>query len=78
MPELPTHNKSRATIQMALFYAAIFAMIGIHMPFWPIWLAAKGLSPTEIGIIFACGIGIKIISNPLITHFADRYGKNKC
>jgi PPP family 3-phenylpropionic acid transporter len=62
---------------MALFYAAIFAMIGIHMPFWPVWLEAKGLIPTEIGAIYASSIGFKIVFNPLITHFADRYGQRR-
>ena len=62
---------------MAFFYAAIFAMIGIHLPFWPVWLVAKGLSPTEIGGVFAASVGIKIISNPLIAHFADRQGKRR-
>jgi PPP family 3-phenylpropionic acid transporter len=62
---------------MAIFYAAIFAMIGIHMPFWPVWLEAKGLSPTEIGTVYASSIGFKIIFNPLISHFADRYGQRR-
>ena len=77
MPEPIPYDKSRISIQMACFYAAIFAMIGIHLPFWPIWLVAKGLSPTEIGAIFAASVGIKIISNPLITHFADSQGKRR-
>ncbi len=77
MPEHLTYDKSLISIRMSLFYAAIFAMIGIHMPFWPVWLESKGLSPTEIGAIFAFSIGIKIVFNPLITHFADSYGKRR-
>ena len=62
---------------MAFFYAAIFTMIGIHLPFWPVWLEAQGLSTTEIGAIFASSVGIKVFSNPLITHFADRQGSRR-
>jgi len=64
-------------MRMAFFYAAFFAMIGIHLPFWPVWLAAKGLTPTEIGAIIAASVGIKIISNPLIAHMADRRGQRR-
>ena len=31
--------------RVAAFYAAFFVMIGIHMPFFPVWLKAKGLDP---------------------------------
>jgi PPP family 3-phenylpropionic acid transporter len=62
---------------MAFFYAAVFAMIGIHVPFWPVWLAAKGLSPTDIGAIFAASLGTKVIINPLIAHVADRRGQRR-
>ncbi len=64
-------------MRMAFFYAAIFAMIGIHLPFWPVWLTAKGLAPTEIGAIIAASVGIKIISNPLIAQIADRRGQRR-
>jgi len=62
---------------MAFFYAAVFAMIGIHMPFWPVWLTAKGMSPTEIGTIFAASLGTKVIINPLVAHMADRRGQRR-
>ncbi|MBC8338586.1 MAG: MFS transporter [Rhodospirillales bacterium] len=62
---------------MAFFYAAIFFMIGIHVPFWPVWLAAKGLNAPEIGAVIASGVGIKIIFNPLIAHIADHSGRRK-
>ncbi len=62
---------------MAFFYAAVFFMIGIHVPFWPVWLAAKGLGATEIGAIIAASLGVKVIFNPLIAHMADRRGQRR-
>ena len=77
MPEQTPPDKTRTTLRMAFFYAGIFAMIGIHLPFWPVWLAAKGLTPTDIGAIIAASLGIKIITNPLIAHVADRRGQRR-
>jgi|TARA_Y100000294_G_scaffold101451_2_gene94202 hypothetical protein len=30
-------------VRLAFFYGAVFALIGIYLPFWPVWLAAKGM-----------------------------------
>ena len=70
-------EKSLTAPRLALFYGAVFAMIGIHLPFWPVWLAAKGLGAAEIGVIIAAGVGVKIIFNPLFTHAADRRGQRR-
>ena len=67
-------EKSLTDPRLALFYGAVFMLIGFLAPFWPVWLADHGLGPTEIGIVMACGVGVKILSNPLCTHAADRRG----
>lgn len=64
-------------VRLSLFYAAFFAAIGVQQPFWPVWLAAKGLGATEIGIALAVGIGIKALSAPLAAHIADRSGERR-
>ena len=51
-------------IRISLVYGAIFAVIGIIMPFWPIWLESKGISPIEIGLILAVGTWSRAILNP--------------
>ncbi len=40
-------------LRLALFYGASFAAIGISLPYWPVWLAARGLAPSEIGLLLA-------------------------
>ncbi len=81
MPEtkpdtLPDDGK-RTTVRLAFFYVAVFGLIGIHLPFWPVWLASRGLGSTEIGVIFGVAIGVKVIFNPLIAHAADRRGQRR-
>ena len=65
------------SVRLAFFYGAVFGLIGIHLPFWPVWLAAKGLGATEIGALIAAGVGVKVVFNPLIAHIADRRGQRR-
>lgn len=67
----------RTILRLSLYYGAAFALIGIHLPFWPVWLAAHGLGPTEIGVVMAVGVGVKLIANPLVAHAADRRGQRR-
>ena len=46
---------SAVAIRLALFYAAVFLFVGVALPFWPVWLTAKGLSATEIGLTITAG-----------------------
>jgi PPP family 3-phenylpropionic acid transporter len=39
----------------------MFLVVGIQLPFWPIWLAARGLSAREIGIVLAAAIWVKVL-----------------
>jgi len=64
-------------MRLAFFFAAIFAVVGIQLPFWPVWLTAKGLGPTEIGLLMAVSIAAKVIANPLAAHLADRRGERR-
>ena len=63
--------------RLAAYYGASFLMIGVHLPFWPVWLKSKGLGAEEIGTVIALGIVMKIIANPLAAQVADRYGERK-
>jgi PPP family 3-phenylpropionic acid transporter len=66
-----------STVRLALFYAAFFAVVGIMLPFWPVWLAAKGMSAEEIGVLVAIGVGAKVVGNPLAGRLADRSGQRR-
>ena len=68
---------SPTAVRLAIFYAAFFTVIGALQPFWPLWLAAKGLNATEIGVVLAIGVGAKVIGQPLAAHVADRRGERR-
>jgi PPP family 3-phenylpropionic acid transporter len=63
--------------RLALFYAAVFCIIGVQLPFWPVWLAAQGLSPAEIGVLLAATSLTRIAASPALAPIADRMGRRK-
>lgn len=58
--------------RLSAFYAAFFVIIGIQMPFLPLWLEAKGLDVRTIGIILAAPMVVRIAAIPMATRAADR------
>ncbi|NQU70565.1 MAG: MFS transporter, partial [Rhodospirillales bacterium] len=64
-------------IPISLFFAAVFLFIGVHLPFWPVWLTAHGVAATEIGILLSVSSWIRAFAPPLIAQIADRTGKTK-
>lgn len=61
-----------AALRLSLFYAAFFLAVGVQFPFWPVWLASRGLGPAEIGALLAIGQWIRVAANPLVGMLADR------
>lgn len=50
--------------RLALFYGALFTVIGVQLPFWPAWLASRDLTPTQIGLIIAAGTVARAVLGP--------------
>jgi MFS transporter, PPP family, 3-phenylpropionic acid transporter len=70
-------SRGAVALRISLFYAALFLLIGVLMPFWPLWLEARGLSPIQIAILLAAGQWVKVASNPLIARLSDRHGETR-
>lgn len=66
-----------AAVRLGFYYTALFLAVGTHLPFWPLWLVDKGLSPTEIGWIVAATFLVKIGVNPVIGHLVDGRGDRR-
>jgi len=65
------------SLRLAAFYFAHFVVIGIALPYWPVWLQARGLGPVEIGIILSVGRWITVGTTPALAMLADRRGEMK-
>lgn len=66
-----------ATVRLALFYAASFLVVGIQLPFWPVWLAGRGLDSRQIAAVFAAALWAKVAATPLFGALADRLGRRR-
>ena len=61
-------------LRLAAFYAALFITLGVQLPFLPVWLAAKGLDASAIGIVLAVPMVVRVLAIPMATRAADRRG----
>jgi PPP family 3-phenylpropionic acid transporter len=59
--------------RLAAFYAAMFVFAGIALPFFPVWLAAKGLDSRATGVVLAVPMLMRLVSVPLVARLADRW-----
>jgi PPP family 3-phenylpropionic acid transporter len=59
--------------RLAVFYAALFVVLGVQLPFLPLWLAAKGLDAGAIGVVLAIPMVVRVLAIPLATRHADRH-----
>jgi MFS transporter, PPP family, 3-phenylpropionic acid transporter len=73
---MPQHRTATG-VRLGAFYAAAFLVVGIQAPFWPVWLAGRGLDAQQIAAVFAAGIWAKVAVGPLIGALADRLGRSR-
>ena len=69
----PQFSTDRFALKLGLFYAAYFFFGGVQLPFFPLWLEARGLDARTIGMVIAVPTLMRIVATPLITHAADRH-----
>jgi len=66
----------REELRLSCLTAAIYAVVGVQLPFFPIWLNSRGLSAGEIGAILAAPPAIRILSTLIASRRADRTGRH--
>ncbi len=66
-------STDRFALKLGLFYAAYFLFGGVQLPFFPLWLEARGLDARTIGLVIAVPALLRIVATPIIAHQADRY-----
>ena len=60
--------------RLAVFYSALCAVLGVQMPFLPVWFAAKGLDAASVGVALAIPLVVRLIAIPLASRIADQFG----
>jgi PPP family 3-phenylpropionic acid transporter len=64
----PHHFEAR----IALIFAALLVSTGISLPYFPLWLEAKGFDAEQIAVILGAPMFLRVVTTPLLTAYADR------
>lgn len=64
-------------LRLKLFHIFVHGIIGVHLPFWPVWLKGQGLEASAIGFVLAAGTWSRLVASPLVGHLADVSGERK-
>ena len=64
----PRHFEAR----IALIFATLFVSTGVNLPYFPLWLEAKGFDPEQIAVILSAPMFLRVVTTPLITALPDR------
>ena len=63
----------RSWLGIAAFYAASFAVLGVYMQFFPVWLHdERGLSPGAVTVVIAAQTIARTVAGPLWSRRVDR------
>ena len=71
------HRAKLVSFRLSIFYVAYFGMVGVILPFFPVWLVSRGLTPENVGFIIGSATFVKVIVNPIFAHVADRRSNHK-
>lgn len=79
----PGRGARRGTARAAVFlplavsaaYAAFYLPLGIQLPYLPLWMVERGLSPQEIGIALAIPFVARLVATPVLGFLSDHWGR---
>ncbi|TKB11422.1 MAG: MFS transporter [Mesorhizobium sp.] len=63
---------SHFELRMSLIFATLFVSQGTHLPYFPLWLQAKGFHAEQIAVILAAPMFLRVVTTPMLTALADR------
>ncbi|PKQ09941.1 MAG: hypothetical protein CVT73_00130 [Alphaproteobacteria bacterium HGW-Alphaproteobacteria-12] len=64
-------------IRLATLYGTMFLFTGVYLPFFPVWLKSRGLDATEISLVVALSLFLRIVVSPFFAALADRIGDRR-
>lgn len=70
-----SRSRPRLALRLAFAYVAVFFFMGTYLPYWPVWLAHRGMSPSEVGILLGVAPWTRVLASPLAGRWADRHGR---
>lgn len=65
------------TLRFSGYLGALFVTLGAYTPFWPVFLAGRGLTAAEIGVVLAVTSWVKVLGVPFWGRVADPPGRGR-
>lgn len=59
-------------LRMSLIFFTLFVPLGTHVPYFPLWLQAKGFHAEQIAVILAAPMFLRVATTPFLTALADK------
>ncbi|MDX2202595.1 MAG: MFS transporter [Hyphomicrobiaceae bacterium] len=75
LAQLIGSDAGRKVLAVSLIFATTSAVVGVHMPYLPVWFDAVGMSPYQIGLLGAAPVIVRIFTIPIAGFLADRWGR---
>jgi len=60
-------------VRTGAVYGSLLLMVGVMLPFLPVWLAARGFSIADVAFAVASQSVVRVVATPVLTYVADRY-----
>jgi MFS transporter, PPP family, 3-phenylpropionic acid transporter len=61
----------KALPRYVLLFALLYGAFGVHSPFFPSFLSARGLEPEAIGVVLAFGTAVRLVVAPIAGRISD-------
>jgi PPP family 3-phenylpropionic acid transporter len=61
----------RAAVAASASYALLLSGLGVYLPFFPVWLAGRGFNATEIGLLLAIPMLMRVLASAPFARLAD-------
>lgn len=65
------------SIRLAIFYGALFLIYGVHLPYLPVWLDWRGLTPEQIALVTAAPFFLRLFVTPAVAILADSTARHR-
>ena len=73
----PSPTARSLALRLSTFLGWCFLSFGVYLPFWPVFLAGKGLSAAEIGIVLGAAQWMRLAGVPFWGRVADPPGRGR-
>ena len=60
-------------VRTGAVYGSLLLMVGVMLPFLPVWLAARGFSIGDVAFAIAGQSVVRVVATPVLTYMADKY-----